>query len=227
MKTLIVDNNIDVPWDLCPDIRRYLDGQITVRRAPQEDLPKNPLGFSHIILSGSKTSCLDVGPWIEKLTRFIHAAVESGIPVFGICYGHQLIARIFGGDKSVRKAEKPEFGWVEIQQKRNHPLLEGLPERFHSFQSHYDEVCQAPKGFIVATSSERCAVQAYYLSDKPVFGVQFHPERNAEEGQSSIDGKKKAVPSDCIFNDRKAKSVFDENVAITIFRNFLAQAGKL
>lgn len=146
MKTLIVDNNIDVPWDLCPDIRRYLDGQITVRRAPQEDLPKNPLGFSHIILSGSKTSCLDVGPWIEKLTRFIHAAVESGIPVFGICYGHQLIARIFGGDKSVRKAEKPEFGWVEIQQKEIIRYSKGSRSVSIPFKAIMMKSAKRPKG---------------------------------------------------------------------------------
>lgn len=223
MKTLMIDNNIDQPWTLCADFRRYLEGEVVVRRAPQQDLPADPSGFTHIVLSGSRTCILDTTPWIQDLMKFVLRAADLGIPMLGICYGHQIIAKAYGGDPCVRISPKPEIGWVEIEQTAANPMLEGLPKKFHSFQSHFEEVLTAPRGFITTASSARCAIQAYYVEGKPIFGVQFHPERNAEEGQKSIDKNKKTVSKDCIFNDGKAESVFTENVARTIFRNFLAQ----
>lgn len=223
MKVLIVDNNIDKPWGLCGDFRRYLSGEVIVRRAPQDDLPGDARGFSHVILSGSKTCILDSSPWIQKLMAFTRQVAESGTPLLGICYGHQIIARTFGGDPVVRISPTPEIGWVEIEQTGQNPMLDGLPRRFHTFQSHFEEVLKAPPGFVVTARTSRCPIQAYYVEGRPVFGVQFHPERNAREGQDSIDKKKGKVASDCIFNDGKAESVFNENVARTIFGNFLAQ----
>jgi len=220
MKTLIIDSNIDKPWGLCGDFRRYLDGTVVVRRAPEEDLPPSFAGFSHIILSGSKTSILDSSPWVRRLMDFVRDAAQAGIPMLGVCYGHQIIARAHGGDEVVRIAPTPEFGWVKIKQTMPNALLQGLPESFHSFQSHYEEVCQLPRGFIATAVSDRCAIQAYYVKGKPIFGVQFHPERNAEEGQVSLEKSKKTAPKDCIFNNGKAKSCFSEHVARTIFTNF-------
>jgi GMP synthase (glutamine-hydrolysing) len=157
---------------------------------------------------------------------FTRQTIEAGIPTLGVCYGHQIIARALGGDPCVRKSPTPEFGWVEIEQTAENPILKGLPKRFHSFQAHFEEVCRLPKGFIATARSSRCETQAYRVEGKPVFGVQFHPERNAEEGQRSIDHRRvelsKETAGDCIFNDGKAKSVFSEDVARTIFGNFIA-----
>ena len=222
MKILIVDNNIDKPWGLCGDFRRYLDGEIIVRRGPQSDLPLNPQTFTHVILSGSKTSCLDSSPWTIELMQFVRETVDANIPLLGVCYGHQIIAKSYGGEAVVRRSELPEIGWVEVRQTKPHPLLEGLPPKFHTFQSHFEEVAHLPTGFVNTAESDRCAIQAYYHAKKPVYGVQFHPERNAQEGQCSIDKQKLATPKDCIFKDGQAMSVFTENVARIIFRNFLA-----
>lgn len=226
MKILIIDNNIDKPWGLCEDFRRYLQGEITVRRSPQEDIPGEIGRYTHVILSGSKTCILDSSPWVHRLMDFVRKVVDSRTPLLGVCYGHQIISRAYGGDAAVRISPTPEIGWVEIEQTAPGPLLEGLPQRFHSFQSHFEEVLKAPPGFIPTATSPRCSIQSYYVEGKPVFGVQFHPERNLEEGQRSIEKRKKAVPplpKDCIFNDREAKSVFSEDVANTIFGNFLRQ----
>lgn len=150
----------------------------------------------------------------------IRLAVERSIPLLGVCYGHQMIAKTYGGANVVRKSPAPEFGWVRINQTREHPLFEGLPRTFYSFQAHFEEIRTAPEGMVVTAESERCAIQAFYFEKKPLFGVQFHPERNADEGQRSLALRRKAVPKDCIFGDGKAKSVFNENVARILFRNF-------
>ncbi len=228
MKILILDNNIDQPWGLCGDFRRYLEGQTVVRRAPQGDLPLNLEPYTHVILSGSRTCILDSSPWVGELMGLVRKIIDAGTPILGVCYGHQIIARSFGGDPAVRISPTPEFGWVEIEQNAPNPILEGLPKKFYSFQSHFEEVQKAPPGFVVTATSPRCAIQAYYVDGKPVYGVQFHPERNATEGQLSIDSKKLTKPpvsKDCIFGDGKAGSVFSEHVAKTIFSNFLRQRG--
>lgn len=224
MRILIIDNNIDQPWGLCGDFRRYLEGEVIVRRAPQRDLPPNgPRGFTHVILSGSKTSCLDGSPWTQDLMKYVREAVDAGVPTLGVCYGHQIIAKTYGGESILRASPKPEIGWVEIRQTVPNPVLEGLPAKFHTFQSHFEEVTKLPAGFVTTAESDRCAIQAFFVEKKPLFGIQFHPERNAEEGQQSIDRQKKTTPESCIFGDGKAKSVFTENVARTIFRNFISQ----
>lgn len=221
MKILIVDNNIDKPWGYCGDFRRYLEGQVLVRRAPEKDLPPSPRGFSHIIVSGSKTSCLDSSDWVKILIEFVQNAVNYEIPLLGVCYGHQILARAFGGDNAVGKSKTPEIGWVKVTQTEKNPILEGLPKNFYTFQSHVEEVVELPIQFVSTASSDRCQIQAYYMKDKPAFGVQFHPERNAQEGQMTIDKRKKVVPKDYIFGNRKANLLFTENIARTIFRNFL------
>lgn len=155
---------------------------------------------------------------------FVRRTADAGVPMFGVCYGHQIIARAYGGDSSVRISPTPEIGWIEIEQTAEHPLFNGISKKFYSFQSHFEEVLSLPKGFVATARSPRCEIQAYYVEGKPIFGVQFHPERNAEEGQKSIDQKKKTTALDCIFNDGKAESLFSENIARNIFRNFLAQS---
>ncbi len=230
MKILIVDNNIDKEangrWPLCADFRRYLEGEVTVRRAPQEDLPKDLARFTHVIFTGSKTSILDHQPWIQKVIDLVKDGEKRGLPMLGVCYGHQIIAKTFGGKPSVRKAPKPEFGWVNIEQTGENPLLESLPREFHSFQSHFEEVCSLPQGFVKTAESDRCEIQAYYVEGKPIFGIQFHPEKSGEEGECSIRFRHGKSPDvrDCIFNAGKADSLFSENVANTIFRNFIRRS---
>jgi GMP synthase (glutamine-hydrolysing) len=224
-RVLIIDNNIDTPWRLCPDFRRYLEGMVAVRRAPQEDLPPDPTKFTHVILTGSKTSILDSSPWVLKLMDYVRRAADRKVPTLGVCYGHQLIARAYGGDQFVRRSPTPEFGWVEVRQTRDNPILDGLPKSFYSFQFHFEDVTAPPPGFVATAESPRCAVQAYYVEGKPLFGVQFHPERNLEEGQQSIAMRRKMIPEGCLFGDGEGKSVFSENVARIIFKNFLALGG--
>lgn len=226
-KILVIDNNIDQPWSHCAEFRRYLQGgEIVVRRAPERDLPVRTDDFTHILISGSKTCILDSSPWVQSLMDYARRGIDAGIPTLGVCYGHQIIARAYGGDTVVRVSPTPEIGWVEIEQTALNPLLEGLPPKFYSFQAHFEEVRNMPPGFIATASTSRCPIQAYYVEGKPVYGVQFHPERDASEGQESIDKRKKqvpAVPKGCIFGDGQAKSLFSEHVARTIFGNFLKQ----
>ncbi len=124
---------------------------------------KNPYG---LILSGGPASVYKEGykphPLIWKL----------GIPILGICYGHQLIAWIFKG--RVKKAEKREYGPAFFEIKRKDPLFDGVPERIKVWMSHGDLVKKLPPGFISLGKTETLDKAA--IKKGKIYGVQFHPE---------------------------------------------------
>ncbi|MBI2604523.1 MAG: type 1 glutamine amidotransferase [Deltaproteobacteria bacterium] len=227
VKVLVIDNTIDRPFKLAADFRRFLaPAEIHVRRGPQRDFPGDVSAYTHLLLTGSKTSCSDRSKWVEREMELARTMAEEGKPVLGVCFGHQILARAFGGAACVRAAAKPELGWCEVCRVGGpsvESLLSGLPSRFYTFQSHMDEVARLPGKFVATATSERCAIQAFRHERLPIFGIQFHPEKKLEEGQASIEARRGTIPEDCIFNTSRAKSVYSDHVADVIFRNFLEQ----
>src|SRR2546426_11564419 len=96
------------------------------------------------------------------------------LPMLCICVTHQLLATAFGG--VTEAAQKPEFGPVEISVIDEGRILEGLKPSFTAWESHNDEVVKAPEGFRVLAKSNNCEIEAMRHDNRPVFGVQFHPE---------------------------------------------------
>jgi GMP synthase (glutamine-hydrolysing) len=234
MNILLLDNTLDQDsWgsaELVRSIHQSAQGTTWVRRAPHEDLPAlASLGrFDRIILSGSRTAATDTAPWISKLDELIRTCLDRGIPILGVCYGHQAIARVLGGandgSRNVRRSATPEIGWTEIRRIRGRAgrdLLDGLPEVFHSFSVHYDEVSPLPPGSTLLARSDRCAIQAYALDDKPAFGVQFHPEREIEAGERALQASAKKKLDFPLLNPGSGKHLYSPQVAKAIFGNFL------
>lgn len=122
-----------------------------------------------IILSGSPASLLEREPptppeWVLNL----------GIPVLGICYGHQVIARMMGGTISRASGE---YGRTYIRITKRDPIFEGLGDREEVWMSHSDYVEKPPKDAeILALSEDMGYVASFRISGKPIYGVQFHPE---------------------------------------------------
>lgn len=117
-----------------------------------------------VIIGGGPGSTVESAPQIEL----------PDIPVLGICYGHQLIAKLMGG--TVGRAKRPEFGPFEITVLEKDVIFQGIPSRFTAWLSHRDEVTVIPPGFLRLASSENCRYQAMRHERREIFGVQFHPE---------------------------------------------------
>jgi GMP synthase (glutamine-hydrolysing) len=100
--------------------------------------------------------------------------LELGIPVLGICYGMQLLARELGG--RVEGAEVGEFGRSQLTVARSGTLLAGTPPEQSCWMSHRDTVFAAPPGFVALASSTGSPVAAFESLDRGVYGIQFHPE---------------------------------------------------
>ena len=181
--------------------------------------PKNRR-FSHLILSGSDASIVDNYPWEKPLGSLLEEFIGLGRPVLGICYGHQFIVKTLCGKNHIRHAAKPEFGYRRIKFSTN-PLFVGIQKPLISMVSHFDEVHSLGDGFRVLASTPDCEVQAFQYSDRPVWGMQFHPEYgpgSVEEIFTYVAG----IYPDCqkrFHQEMKTEADLDQNGKI--FLNFL------
>lgn len=132
----------------------------------------NPRG---LILSGGPASVYQKGaPTLDK------KILNLGVPLLGICYGHQLLAYLLGG--KVKKGRIKEYGPATLVIKGSCPLLSGLPSHCRVWMSHQDKVEEPPPGFlfVAETKTTRGAVMAD--EKRKIFGLQFHPEVKHTEG---------------------------------------------
>jgi len=123
-----------------------------------------------IILSGGPASVYDgTGPGLDQ------ALLREGIPILGICYGMQLIAGIEGGEVI---AGQREYGRADLQVLETGRLFDGFAtdEPTRVWCSHGDHVDAPPPGYRALASTETLPVAAFAADDRPIFGVQFHPE---------------------------------------------------
>ena len=122
-----------------------------------------------IVLSGGPSSVYAASaPSVDP------ALFEAGVPVLGICYGFQAMARALGG--TVEHTGRSEYGRAVVSHTDGSALLGGLPAEHQAWMSHGDQVTAAPAGFTVTATSPGSAVAAFEQADRRLAGVQFHPE---------------------------------------------------
>jgi GMP synthase (glutamine-hydrolysing) len=137
---------------------------------------------SHIILSGQSD------PWDryprESLRGVFEVIKKASQPILGVCGGHQQMALAFGASIDLMgrlepgegyQGAKPERGYFPVETNRA-GIFKNLPSEITVWHSHFDEVKQLPKGFRRTASNEACPIQAMEHTERPLFGVQFHPE---------------------------------------------------
>ena len=134
-----------------------------------------------IILSGGPSSVYDDGaPGIDP------AIFEAGVPVFGMCYGFQLMARGLGGEVAHTGAR--EYGRTPVRVTAPGVLLADIPAEHKVWMSHGDSVARAPEGFTVLASTDDTPVAAFEDLDRRFAGVQWHPEvLHSEHGQPVLE----------------------------------------
>ncbi len=145
-----------------------------------EDLP-DPDSILAVIVTGSHEMVTDKAAWSESTAAWLRSAVETGVPVLGICYGHQLLALAFGGTVGDNPKGR-EFGTQTIrllgaaQQDR---LFDGLAKEMPAHTCHTQSVLRLPDHAVRLAASEMDANQAFFLPPH-AWGVQFHPEFDAD-----------------------------------------------
>ncbi|MFP3305852.1 MAG: glutamine-hydrolyzing GMP synthase [Thermocladium sp.] len=133
-----------------------------------------------IVFSGGPSSVYEEGaPSIDK------SIMDLGIPILGICYGHQLIASMLGG--SVKRG-KGEYGPTIVHVDTSEPVFRGWNEAEVTWMSHGDYVAEVPAGFKVIAKSESGYVAAMRSMDGRIYSFQFHPEvSHTQKGKLLLD----------------------------------------
>jgi GMP synthase-like glutamine amidotransferase len=226
VKVLIIDNHIDPDsWGADELVKLVTQNQNTtavVRRGPHGDLPKDLSQFSHVVISGSKTSCLDLSPWVKALDSFILDLIRRRTPLLGVCYGHQSIQRAIGGSTAcLRRGNSPEFGWSKIELLESGRLLQDFPSSFFTYSSHWEEVTELQKGFRKLAKSLLCSIQAYEHEVLPIFGIQFHPERGLERAKESLSKIQKTDPKRPLLHPDRSEELYRPEIGSKLFQNFL------
>ncbi len=137
------------------------------------------LPLSGIILSGGPSSV-----YVDGAPRCDPAIFDLGVPVLGICYGMQLACLMLGG--KVQATQTREYGRVALHIQREAPLLMHLPTETTAWMSHGDVVTEVGDAFEQLAATPQCPLAAVKHKQRPVYGLQFHPEVTHTPGGAQI-----------------------------------------
>jgi GMP synthase (glutamine-hydrolysing) len=143
-----------VPHDISPEEVEALNQKFNVKG---------------LIFSGGPSSVYELNA--PKLHPRI---LEVNLPILGLCYGHQLLAQITHG--KVEPATCKEYGIAQVTIDKSVGVLEGLSNSERVWMSHGDTVCSLPDEFESLAHTENCPVAAFRNKNKPIYGLQWHPE---------------------------------------------------
>ncbi|WEL17138.1 GMP synthase (glutamine-hydrolyzing) [Halorhabdus sp. SVX81] len=201
------------------NFERELDADLDVFHCPSGELPD---GFQYdgFVITGSSASVYWDREWIGELKMWVGDAIRAGLPALGVCFGHQLLADVMGGN--VKSMGEYELGYRTVTHDGENRLLDGIDETMTVFMSHSDHVTDEPPGATVFAENEY-GIQSFRKGR--VFAVQFHPEYDMETAELITRGKADEIPKERI--ETVLAGIHEENYAAaqhakTLFDNFLA-----
>lgn len=194
---------------------RVLDGQPLPRRE----------GFAGALISGSGAMVTEKLDWSERSATWLHEAAHAGMPLFGICYGHQLIAHALGGGVDWNPVGR-EIGTVRIDcsaQASDDPLFGTLPSAFCVHATHMQSVVRLPEGAIRLARSAKDGCHAYRWGHR-AWGVQFHPEFSTAIMRGYIDARRDKLRNEGIDRQAVQRTVTAAPLARRLLRRFVRHA---
>ena len=194
------------------DIKKY--------KAMKKEFPEDP---EIVVISGSTSGIYEDEEWIESLVEKTEEYIANDIPVLGLCFGKQVIAKAMGAE--VVQMDDYEIGYRPVEMEDSE-IFEGLSSIEYPFNTHQDKVRDLPEELEVIAQTDVC-IQAVQHAEKPVYGVQFHPELTPDVAEKAIRTKE-------IDEERKQRLLREVNEpnfdrarrVLKIFENFMEQAEK-
>ncbi len=138
-----------------------------------ELVPQKP---DALVIFGSGASVYDSQAWQDPLNAWLRERIQEGLPILGICYGHQLLAHLLGGRVEFLRPDHAKYKGLRTIHfsKRGFWGESGTSGRL--IVSHAEAVTELPADFEIVASSEICKVEAFAHQHLPIWGVQAHPE---------------------------------------------------
>jgi GMP synthase (glutamine-hydrolysing) len=138
-----------------------------------------------LVITGSAANVPNREPWMLEAEAYLRDVVREGVPTFGICFGHQILAQALGGEVR-RNPRGREIGTRRIERLVDDPIFEGIPDVFHANVTHVDTVAVLPEGAKALAKNDLEDHHAIRFTET-CYGVQFHPELDADVMRGYIE----------------------------------------
>jgi GMP synthase-like glutamine amidotransferase len=170
LRALILQHEEPTPPGLVTDWLQEHDAEVDVVRIDVDDREVDPARYDLIVSLGSEFAAYDDDrPFVPREARLMRGAVDGEVPILGLCFGGQLLARVLGGE--VFRGSDSEIGWLPVQTRDPELVPEGP-----WFQWHFDTFTTPPGATLVAETE--LGPQAFVAGRH--LGLQFHPEVTPE-----------------------------------------------
>jgi GMP synthase (glutamine-hydrolysing) len=181
--------------------------------------PPDPRSGAAFIITGSAANVPNREPWMLKTEAWLRDAVPMGAPVFGICFGHQILAQALGGEV-IKNPRGREIGTQRIDRVDDDVLFDGMPASFEANATHLDTVGRLPAGAALLARSPLDDYQAIRFSPT-CYGVQFHPEMDGDVMRGYITARREILLNEGLDADALLASVTDGEESRLLLRNFI------
>jgi GMP synthase-like glutamine amidotransferase len=185
--------------------------------------------FDGLLLTGGPINAQELvnSANFTKEIPIIKESIKKDIPILGVCLGHQLLGQILGGQLLL--SQPWQRGWQKqtlTNEGQNDPLFKNCSKTFNFFEFHQDKITKLPPNSILLATSSNCKIEAFRVIDKPVWGVQFHPEITAEKADEIFTEGRKILEKDGFDIETQIKlgyKTYNSELADNIFSNFLSE----
>lgn len=177
---------------------------------------------SGIIVTGSHAMVTDNFPWSVALEKWLADAVAQSIPVLGICYGHQLLAKALGGVIDYHP-KGPEIGCfsIDVTPAASQDALFGqLPQTFQAHLTHHQSVITLPAGAVILARNIFEPHQAFRVG-RCAWGVQFHPEYSTAIMTEYVERQRAVLELEGFDCRERLRKISDTPIAQNVMRLFL------
>ena len=224
LKALIVQHEEPTPPGL---LGEWLDGhgaEVDILRIDLEERVPDPREFQLIAYLGAEFAAFDDSvPFVQRESELIRQAAKHDVPMLGLCFGGQLMARALGGESF--RSDHPEIGWLRVRTKDAEIISEGP-----WFEWHFDSFTLPPGAKLLADTD--VGAQAYVVGRS--LGLQFHPEVTPEivegwvrgyrdEAEGDVDG----VDLDALVEDTHRRAPAVRLATMKLFDRFLERVAKV
>lgn len=188
----------------------------------EHDAPLPPADkCAGITITGSHSMVTDNLPWSLKLEEWLRSLLSAEVPIFGICYGHQLLAKAAGGEVDFHPQGK-EVGTVAVDlldARRDDPLFRDLPDSFFVHATHAQSVLKLPPQAVHLATNNYEPHHAFRIG--PVaWGIQFHPEYNPDIMRSYVEHQREILEKSGRDVDKTLAEVKETPVATQLYKSF-------